>query len=95
MAAVRLSARCGLPSLLVYLGIGVVIGEAGIAFNSARSIQGPRSDRRVWISKALTTGMGESSSDGSEKTLSIHSIHTRRRGLLPGRGDDYVRHRSG
>ena len=36
VAAVRLSLRSGLPSLLLYLGIGVAIGEAGlgIEFNS-------------------------------------------------------------
>jgi len=28
--AVRISVRLGLPSLLLYLGIGVVLGEAGI-----------------------------------------------------------------
>src|SRR5262249_57325432 len=30
VAAVRLSARAGLPSLLVYLLLGVAIGEAGL-----------------------------------------------------------------
>ena len=30
VAAVRVSTRLGLPSLLVYLGIGMVIGEAGL-----------------------------------------------------------------
>jgi cell volume regulation protein A len=37
VAAVRLSVRSGLPSLLLYLGIGLVIGEAGfgIRFDSA------------------------------------------------------------
>ena len=30
VAAVRVSTRAGLPSLLLYLGIGLVIGEAGI-----------------------------------------------------------------
>ena len=39
VAAVRLSVRSGLPSLLLYLGIGVIIGEAGIAFNSAELTQ--------------------------------------------------------
>jgi cell volume regulation protein A len=41
VAAVRLSARSGLPSLLIYLGIGVIIGEAGfgIRFNSAELTQ--------------------------------------------------------
>ena len=39
VAAVRLSVRSGLPSLLLYLGIGVAIGEAGIAFNSAELTQ--------------------------------------------------------
>jgi cell volume regulation protein A len=39
VAAVRLSVRSGLPSLLLYLGIGVVIGEAGIEFNSAELTQ--------------------------------------------------------
>jgi cell volume regulation protein A len=41
VAAVRLSARSGLPSLLIYLGIGVAIGEAGlgIRFNSAELTQ--------------------------------------------------------
>jgi cell volume regulation protein A len=41
VAAVRLSVRSGLPSLLLYLGIGVVLGEAGagIAFNNAQMTQ--------------------------------------------------------
>ena len=39
VAAVRLSVRSGLPSLLLYLGIGVVIGQAGIAFDSAELTQ--------------------------------------------------------
>lgn len=41
VAAVRLSVRSGLPSLLLYLGIGVVIGEAGagIRFDSAQLTQ--------------------------------------------------------
>ena len=39
VAAVRLSLRSGLPSLLLYLGIGVAIGEAGIQFNSAQLTQ--------------------------------------------------------
>jgi len=41
VATVRLSARSGLPSLLVYLGIGVAIGEAGfgITFDSAQLTQ--------------------------------------------------------
>jgi cell volume regulation protein A len=39
VAAVRLSVRSGLPSLLLYLGIGVVIGEGGIAFSSAELTQ--------------------------------------------------------
>ncbi|HEY6748945.1 MAG TPA: hypothetical protein VI357_24910, partial [Mycobacteriales bacterium] len=30
VVAVRLSTRLGLPSLLLYLGIGVAIGEAGL-----------------------------------------------------------------
>jgi NhaP-type Na+/H+ and K+/H+ antiporter len=30
VVAVRLSARAGLPSLLVYLAIGVAIGESGL-----------------------------------------------------------------
>lgn len=30
VAAVRISSRAGLPSLLVYLGLGLVIGEAGL-----------------------------------------------------------------
>ena len=34
VAAVRLSVRSGLPSLLLYVGIGVVVGEAGISFDS-------------------------------------------------------------
>lgn len=33
VAAVRLSARSGLPSLLVYLGIGLVLGERGLGIN--------------------------------------------------------------
>lgn len=39
--AVRLSVRLGLPSLLLYLGIGVVLGEAGlgIRFDSAQLTQ--------------------------------------------------------
>jgi cell volume regulation protein A len=39
--AVRLSARSGLPSLLIYLGIGLAIGEAGlgIEFDSAEITQ--------------------------------------------------------
>jgi len=38
---VRLSGSSGLPSLLIYLGIGMVIGEAGfgIRFNSAELTQ--------------------------------------------------------
>jgi cell volume regulation protein A len=39
VAAVRLSLRSGLPSLLLYLGIGVAIGEAGIQFDSAELTQ--------------------------------------------------------
>jgi potassium/hydrogen antiporter len=41
VATVRLSLRSGLPSLLLYLGIGVVIGEAGlgISFNSPELTQ--------------------------------------------------------
>jgi potassium/hydrogen antiporter len=39
VAAVRLSLHSGLPSLLLYLGIGVAIGEAGIRFNSAELTQ--------------------------------------------------------
>lgn len=39
VAAVRLSLRSGLPSLLLYLGIGVAIGEAGIRFQSAQLTQ--------------------------------------------------------
>jgi potassium/hydrogen antiporter len=41
VAAVGLSVRSGLPSLLLYLGIGVAIGEAGlgIQFNSAELTQ--------------------------------------------------------
>jgi cell volume regulation protein A len=41
VAAVRLSLRSGLPSLLLYLGIGVAIGQAGlgISFNSAELTQ--------------------------------------------------------
>jgi len=41
VATVRLSARSGLPSLLLYLGIGVAIGEAGlgISFDSAELTQ--------------------------------------------------------
>jgi cell volume regulation protein A len=30
VAAVRLSARAGLPTLLLYLGLGVIVGEAGL-----------------------------------------------------------------
>src|SRR3954464_2680036 len=38
VVAVRLSARSGLPSLLLYLGLGLVIGERGLGlrFNDAR-----------------------------------------------------------
>jgi cell volume regulation protein A len=41
VAAVRLSVRSGLPSLLLYLGIGVVIGEVGfgIRFDNAQMTQ--------------------------------------------------------
>ena len=41
VAAVRLSVRSGLPSLLIYLGIGLAIGEAGfgIRFDSAELTQ--------------------------------------------------------
>ena len=33
VAAVRLSLRSGLPSLLIYLGIGLVLGEAGVGID--------------------------------------------------------------
>jgi cell volume regulation protein A len=41
VAAVRISSRSGLPSLLIYLGIGVAIGQDGIgvAFDNARLTQ--------------------------------------------------------
>jgi potassium/hydrogen antiporter len=41
VAAVRLSSRSGLPSLLIYLGIGVAIGQDGIGvrFNNAQLTQ--------------------------------------------------------
>lgn len=42
MAAVRISSRSGLPSLLVYLGIGVLMGQDGIGdihFNNAELTQ--------------------------------------------------------
>src|ERR1035437_10241330 len=39
VAAVRLSVRSGLPSLLLYLGIVVAIGQAGISFDSAELTQ--------------------------------------------------------
>ena len=42
VAAVRLSSRSGLPSLLIYLGIGVLLGQdgiAGITFNDAQLAQ--------------------------------------------------------
>lgn len=42
MAAVRISSRSGLPSLLVYLGIGIVMGQDGIgviSFNNAELTQ--------------------------------------------------------
>jgi potassium/hydrogen antiporter len=41
VAAVRISARSGLPSLLIYLGIGLAIGESGfgIRFDSAELTQ--------------------------------------------------------
>ncbi len=32
VAAVRLSTRAGLPTLLLYLGLGLVVGEAGLGF---------------------------------------------------------------
>jgi cell volume regulation protein A len=32
VAAVRLSTRAGLPTLLLYLGLGVIVGEAGLGF---------------------------------------------------------------
>src|SRR6185503_1083228 len=38
VVAVRLSARTGLPSLLLYLGLGLVLGERGlgVTFDDAR-----------------------------------------------------------
>ncbi|MFD3511855.1 potassium/proton antiporter [Streptomyces sp. NPDC058657] len=42
VAAVRLSSRSGLPSLLIYLGIGIALGQDGIgkvAFNNAELTQ--------------------------------------------------------
>jgi cell volume regulation protein A len=42
VSAVRLSSRTGLPSLLIYLGIGVLLGESGpggIPFNNAELAQ--------------------------------------------------------
>ncbi len=41
MAAVRISSRSGLPSLLVYLGIGIAMGQdgVGIQFNNAELTQ--------------------------------------------------------
>jgi cell volume regulation protein A len=39
VAAVRLSVHSGLPSLLLYVGIGVVIGAAGISFDSPELTQ--------------------------------------------------------
>ncbi|HEV7196114.1 MAG TPA: cation:proton antiporter, partial [Pedococcus sp.] len=41
VAAVRLSVRSGLPSLLIYLGIGLALGDSGfgIQFNSAQLTQ--------------------------------------------------------
>ncbi len=41
VAAVRISTRSGLPSLLIYLGIGVLIGEAGfgVDFDDAQLTQ--------------------------------------------------------
>lgn len=42
VAAVRISSRSGLPSLLVYLGIGVLMGQdgiGGISFNDAELTQ--------------------------------------------------------
>jgi cell volume regulation protein A len=43
VSAVRLSSRTGLPSLLIYLGIGVLLGESGvggIAFDDPQLAQG-------------------------------------------------------
>ncbi|MDQ1482522.1 MAG: potassium/hydrogen antiporter [Actinomycetota bacterium] len=39
VAAVRLSVHSGLPSLLLYVGIGMVIGAAGISFHSPELTQ--------------------------------------------------------
>ena len=42
VAAVRISSRSGLPSLLLYLGIGIAIGQDGIgnvAFDNAELTQ--------------------------------------------------------
>ena len=47
VAAVRVSSRLGLPSLLLYLGIGVAIGEAGLGlrFDDAAPRPDPRPGR--------------------------------------------------
>ena len=37
VAAVRVSTRIGLPSLLLYLAIGLALGEAGLGFASRTS----------------------------------------------------------
>lgn len=42
MAAVRLSSRSGLPSLLIYLGIGIALGQdglGGVGFSNAELTQ--------------------------------------------------------
>ena len=41
VAAVRLSTRAGLPTLLLYLALGVIVGEAGLGlqFEDARLTQ--------------------------------------------------------
>ncbi len=42
MAAVRVSSRSGLPSLLIYLGIGIAIGQdgfGGVVFDNAELTQ--------------------------------------------------------
>ncbi len=43
VAAVRVSTGAGLPSLLLYLAIGLAVGEAGLGICSSRTPSSPRS----------------------------------------------------